>query len=225
LIPLYQNDIVDSSTVIIPAGEHSSNLKSMLRGKNISIKEVEGGSYMEINYKLAGCLVRELGCDDEAVKRGIENFKMDRGELKAWRIRENGQEVVFINSFAANDPFSTSENIRIIINNTEFTDYKRIGIFNLRDDRADRSLQWLDYLKAEGKGLFDELYFAGMHSMAFTRKLKTGKVIKMKDPQNITKMIIANCSGSTLVFGLVNTGGTGMQLLEYWNEAGERIEL
>ena len=225
MVPLYEKDIMDGSNVILPSGDHVADLKKMLKDTNVSIEVVEGVDYREINAKLAGILAKELGCNDEAIKRGVEKNKMDSGELRAWGMRENGNQVAFINCFAANDPFSASQNIRIINEAPDFKNYRRIGLLNLRNDRGDRTLQWLDFLLGEGRDTFDELYFSGMHSKAFIRRLGKGNVIKSKDPREIGNTIISNCTKSSLVYGLVNIGGLGSEMIDFWKTNFKEIDI
>ena len=182
-------------------------------------------SFRLVNKDLARKLAQNLGCHEDAIKRGIEKSQMDRGELKAWKISINGTEHLFINSFAANDPLSAFENIRIICNKEEFRDYNHIGLLNLRKDRADRSHQWLNYLKSEDNNKFDDIYVSGLHSRAFVHKLGMGKIIKSKDIQDITKMILENCNKPSLIFGLMNIGDLGLNLIEHWKTVGKNVDI
>ncbi|MCX6225585.1 MAG: hypothetical protein NTV01_12680, partial [Bacteroidia bacterium] len=91
------------------------------------------------------------------------------------------------------------------------------GLLALRSDRGERSRQWLDYLKAEGKDLFSRIWVSGIHSPIFTRKLKNCERLIAKNPEMITRHIIESTKDDLIVFGIGNIHGLGMELLNHWN--------
>lgn len=175
----------------------------------------------EENVRLVCCAARKMGISDDVIVRGITGMKYDIGETAIFRINSNGKEVLFVNSFAANEPLSTTIMIERVIRECELEDFTVAGLLALREDRAERTWQWCRYLSDSGREKFPQLFVTGRQRGIVRRKVPGAIAIAGDSPVEITNRIMEMCSDRTVVFGLANIGGTGNKLVEYWKENGE----
>ena len=178
------------------------------------------------NIILASTVATYLGVSPENVVKGIKKTKYDVGHLKIWEYKKQ-KNCFLINGFAANDPFSTK---RVLQKSKEIlpdTIEKYIGILNLRDDRGDRTRQWIQILKRGEFSLFENLYVYGAHAPVVKRKLQSKRnieVITEKSPEGITKRVLENINYPVALFGFGNIGGKGKEIIDYWNKIGAEYE-
>jgi hypothetical protein len=158
-------------------------------------------------------LCRCLGLDEGLCGKAMGEAEMDRG---AFRFFCYGKMYCY-NLFAANDVKST----RILIDS--LPPGFRLGLFNSRRDRGERSLQ---FVKAFKDGVFDDikiLFVVGNAGAFFKRKLQDRAVIiKSKEPEKIMETIqnalltFKDFQNSTVqVLGIGNIKGAET-LLNYW---------
>lgn len=222
---LYANDIYPESTVIIPASELNDSLKQVIIEKKVNLITVDDTSHSIQNQHIASKLASILGCSDKHIQFGINSFRMDKGETLGYRFKNGSNEVIFINSFAANDPISSSLIIDEISSTKYWPGFSIIGLLSLRTDRGERSQQWLSFFKEGGAGRFEQLFCLGTHAGSFKRSLNNADIIRSTDPKEITEKIIESCNKSCLIFGLANIGGLGFKLAGYWEKEGEKINI
>ena len=175
------------------------------------------------NLDLVVALAKHLNIDDETVVTGIRKATGDTGSLRIWRCRceETSKTVFFVNGFAANDPDSTSRVLESARRVLPDTSSKPVGLLNLRSDRGDRTLQWLDALRNGFSGLFDALYVTGAHANIFRKKVERTRILKHTSPEGMTKTVIADVDDGAVIFGFGNMMGAGRRLVAHWNEIGE----
>ena len=180
------------------------------------------------NIRLALAVAEYLGIEKEAAIRGMEKAPPDFGSLRAWESShiESGKKYISISAFAANDPQSTQMVINKIIDSGLKNGKNIVGILNLREDRADRTLQWLREFRAGRIQGIDRLILTGGHASAFKRKLKfTGsleiEVMKEQDPERFTgRLLVRDKKENVVLLGMGNMQGMGSTLVEYWEENG-----
>lgn len=184
--------------------------------------EVVRSRAFEDNLDLVCGLSRHLGIDDETIRRGIITAERDVGELAVWlyRSEKTDKECYLVNGFAANDPVSTREVLRRVEELLPARKGDIIGLLNLRLDRGDRTIQWLDTLGGEWLDRFSTLFVTGGHARAFTRRLRHARVLQETDPEKVTERIISGIPDRTIIFGFGNIGGMGELLVEYWSRRG-----
>ncbi len=102
-----------------------------------------------------------------------------------------------------------------------------IGLFNLREDRGDRSLQWLQALQAEPWSGFDEIIFAGYYPHALNLKRRLGgrtkarvRAFPERNPEALMTRMVPEPGRDALVIGLGNMQGFGQAVVEYWDKVG-----
>ena len=102
-----------------------------------------GYTIFEDNISLALAVAEILNIEPEMAFRGMLNANPDPGAATITNFGKAGQNSVFVNGFAANEPSSTLaiwDKIKETLPNTE----NPIVLFNGRDDRVDRTDQFIE---------------------------------------------------------------------------------
>jgi hypothetical protein len=167
----------------------------------------------EVVLKLCG----DLGLDEELCRKAFPDTKMDRGGFSVFKC--GGMDCY--NLFAVNDVHST----RALVDTLPAG--PRIGLFNSRQDRPERSVQ---FVKAIRDGMFDDikLFFVLGNAGSFFRRKIPGRAVSVGisgGPEKIMDKIKAIVSGdadfhnSTVeLLGMGNIKGAE-KLLDYWKTA------
>lgn len=170
-----------------------------------------------------------LGVKQETAWRGIAKAQPDFGSPQAW-IVETGpppKSRICVSCFAANDPQSTKMVVEEVKRKKWARNKNLAGLLNLREDRGDRSLQWINELNKETFSEFKKIYTVGAHARVVKRKLRKTwgeklEVLKEKDPQRIMDHFKTEKDGVILV-GMGNIGGIGGRLVAYWKKVGKPV--
>lgn len=194
-----------------------SSLSDSLIRKEPELGKVEFAE----NLDLVVALARDLKLDDDTIVRGILNTTYDIGKFMIWKYWDGGREIFLVNAFAANDPQSTLaviEKTREAIGPgaTPLT-----GLLNLRSDRGDRTLQWIESLRNGMSGYFKKIYVTGEGAEVLRRRVKGVEILRSREPERITGHIAAAMGQGEVFFGFGNIGGAGRILVEYWQEVGQ----
>jgi hypothetical protein len=175
----------------------------------------------ELILRLCG----ELGLNETLCREAFGGVKMDRGGFGVFKCRD----MDCYNLFAANDVHST----RALID--RLPEGPRIGLFNSRRDRSERSMQ---FVKAIRDGIFDDIKLflvLGNAGSFFKRKLP-GRAVSVSTsggPEKIMDKIAEIISGNAdfqnsgvALLGMGNIKGAE-GLLDYWKAAvqGEKPRL
>ncbi len=154
----------------------------------------------------------------------------DLGALRAWKVKAGPRLGTWtcISAFAANEPESTSA-ILAKLKKAGFLKAKpRLALLNLREDRPDRTQQWLEAL---GQGYFkdfDGVILCGA-SRALARrvsKVQPGNgpglsvISSLNAEQAMARLPGAEKGGGVLV-GVGNFGGLGRDMVELWRQRGK----
>jgi len=187
--------------------------------------------YFRDNVAIALQIGSLLGINKKTILQGISKATPDPGALTIYQLEQDKRKSWFINAFAAND----RESILIIwdkINQLlpkEMDDSQRIAIINHRDDRITRTLQFDKILTQDLR--FDYLMLAGPTSRLSERKLlqfgypskQIYQINKRETISEVVKKIYQLSKKNIIVYGLGNTRGFGMEIMEYLKEKGEKI--
>ncbi len=230
-------DISEKTKVFIPEKENKPVFVNTTKNKNgelISVQKDVSATLQEYGLKikqtdfyentdLVFSVGKHLNIDNKVIAKGIHKAKQDIGELKIWQYQseESGKTCYVVNAFAANDPQSTLQIISIIKDRLPFASNPFIGLLNLRSDRSDRTIQWIQALRNGASNHFNRLYIMGAHTNVVKRKLKSVIVIKDKLPEKIMGNILAEIEDQSIIFGFGNIGGNGKKLVEYWKSIGD----
>jgi hypothetical protein len=184
----------------------------------------------EANIRLALGVAQRLGVPEEVARRGMAAVRPDLGSLKVWRAEAGAppQAVWLASAFAANDPVSSLEAVDRVLDIIAAREPRRVGVLNLREDRGDRSRQWLETLRQGGLASFERLFVVGGHARPFARiaaKVRSGdrpsfSLLPGASPETITASAAGAAGEGGVVIGLGNMGGLGEGLVAYWSRIG-----
>lgn len=228
-------DLVPGATVILP-----DEYQVLMRSATPSVSEIHfhsspgvdeislspdkqllGRPALSGNFGLVTTAARRMGIPDDVIVRGMNRAVYDIGEFRIWKCNVDGKVMFVVNAFAANDPVSTKQlldSARLALSGVAAS---YAGLLHLRSDRADRTLQWLNYLRTEAAHEFDGLFVAGGHARALARKVRGAIVLRSSDPQEIMRSIGPHVKDHSVIFGFGNIGGAGARLVRQWNQNGE----
>ena len=216
--------------VLITGEDQKTDLMRDIAGKNesrfihsnestITKEELEKFTYMEHPSNVAVALdaCKEAGVERKTALAGMHKVKPDLGALIAWNLDLNGKNIQFINGMAANDPVSTLQIWKFVMDR-----YPAEGgtcvFFNSREDRPSRTRQMIeltfleikpDYFMVRGDKVLSSIE-RQKHYSENTRV----NVIGLDDP--IEKIIekMAEIPNHTLVYAIGNQVGVGQDILE-----------
>lgn len=215
-----------SSIVVTLKGNLDSSSIETLERKRCTVVEVEVSQfssgpkeYIEFDENIAlavaACKMAGIKKSVPDMQKDLQNISGDIGALRCWRL-PNG--VIVVNGFAANDPDST---IRVFERARQFLcnigpTRNFVGILNLRPDRVDRTIQWLEQLKSWFP--FEKLYVLGSDKKLFVKRLKNPKCQPVEVDQLLSE--IDEFVDGTVVFGFGNIANDGMKLVDDWQRRG-----
>ena len=214
--------------VDVPTG-----IASPLLGDDTDSKPGRFGENLDLVYAAA----RSLDIDDATIVEGVRRTRRDVGALRIWRYRPADFETpcFLVNAFAANDPESTAVVHDKVTAALGAEPERYVGLLNLRPDRGDRTLQWLEALRGGFLDRFSRLYVLGLHARALEQRLKRCdgsvpiEVLRQKQPAEITRTVLSGVrdaggvgvgGGGGVVFGFGNIGGPGEALVMHWSAVG-----
>ena len=172
------------------------------------------------NVALAIKVLAELGVARDQGLEGMWSASPDPGALTEHEVDFFGRRIVFVNGFAANDPQSTATIWRMC--RERHPDVERvIGVFNLRADRPSRTLQlardarfWheADGVVLMGSGAYQ---FA---KAASEQGIGPGRFVyaEQQTLDQVFEAIVGLCGHSTLVIGMANIYGQGLELVRFF---------
>ena len=220
-------------------GETAEKKKSQLiRVKKDSLDgyfDAEEGSIpfeFEENTRLGLAVMEFLKIDKEAVLRGLKRVTPDLGSVKVWttQLGSPSRRWHLVNLFAANDPGSAREALSRLAERGLFDGLEKIGLLNLRPDRGDRTLQWLEALKEGVFPEFQRIFIIGGHAAAFRRRGKLPaetelQILGSETPSRIMERITKTASRDAVLVGIGNMGGIGKEFVEYWENTGKSYDI
>lgn len=188
----------------------------------VSGADMSGFPYIEHpeNVALALKVCADIGIDRQTALRGMWSATPDAGVMSAHPFDLLGRHNVFINGFAANDPESTGHNWHLAINNFPGLE-KRIAVFNCRADRADRSVQLAESCVRWQPA--DHYLVIGTATHIFAKRaaqmgLSRSRMVcaERMSADRVVKMLPALADRSSMVMGMGNIDGPGMEMVRYF---------
>lgn len=181
------------------------------------------------NVALALAVCGDLGVERAVALRGMWKAEPDPGAMTDHVVEFFGRTLYFVNGFAANDPESTERIWRMAIDRYPQA-VKRIALFNCRADRADRSQQLGSH--CVNWPLADHYVLIGSGTYAFARAadaagLDMQRVEFAEDGriEEIFETILELAAERTLVMGMGNIGGPGLDVVRYFRNRSRRAEV
>ena len=187
--------------------------------KAVTLEELNKFTYMEhpANIAVALDVCKEAGVDRRIALSGMHKVQPDLGALIAWNLYNNKQRLQFINGMAANDPVSTLQIWKFIIDR-----YPAEGgtcvFFNSRDDRPVRTRQMIELTLKEIKP--DHFIVRGDKVDATIQRLihhssKTKvQILGLGEPYEDLVKQMMELPHDTLIYAIGNQVGAGQHILE-----------
>jgi poly-gamma-glutamate synthase PgsB/CapB len=210
------------------ASRTGSKLHAVARGPAGDVRPPFGE--FEPNRRLARAVLGSLGVGGATAERGFAEAAPDPGHLRVWRCAAGDppRPVVCVNLFAANEPESSAAALLEVKAAVPFAGRTVVAILSLREDRGDRTLQWV---RAARDGFFREfssVFLIGPPARAALRKFRGhdgpgGPVFSRaggRSPKDVMDRALSATPGETIVVGLGNFVGPGDDLVRYWEGIG-----
>jgi len=218
-----------------------ANLLRVPAGKNgISDAALRIPAEFEENIRLALAAADFCGLDRSDAIKGMIKAKPDLGGLKVLGARLGDPPAAWhlVSAFAANEPESTRLALDKLHELVPGSRMKRTAVLNLRQDRGDRTLQWLEALKEGFFAEFNAVAIVGTPAVAALRRkvrliekdsrIPAGQVVVLSErsPERITSALVTGRDNSRggLIVGVGNMGGLGRGLMEYWERLSAQPE-
>lgn len=190
--------------------------------EQLTDEEMSRFSYVEHrdNVALALMVCENIGVPRNVSLEGMQSVQPDVGAMNDLTISFFGKTIYFVNGFAANDPES-SELVWQMARETHHESMRTIMVINSRFDRPDRSRQLGDAIP--GWPLADKYILIGSGSYFLTRyAIKNGispqSFVNAEglSIEGIFEEILSYCTSKTLIVGIGNIAGPGLELLKYF---------
>ena len=185
------------------------------------------------NRRLARAVLTSLGVAGPAADRGLAGATPDPGSLRVFRgtFGRPPREALCVSLFAANEPESSAAALLRVRTAVPFEGRPLIGLLSLREDRGDRTLQWIE---AAGRGFFRE--FAAVVLIGPPAGAALRRILRRSGPEGpafsapggrdvrtpgaIMDHVVSLAPGAPVVVGFGNFVGAGDALVECWDRAG-----
>jgi poly-gamma-glutamate synthase PgsB/CapB len=197
--------------------------------KSVSDGDLAAFRYVEHrdNIALALKVCEAVGVLRETALRGMKKAEPDMGAMSDLKLNFFGRRIHFVNGFAANDPESTGMIWNMALDNHPDVQV-RIMIINSRIDRPDRSRQLGEALVRWPRADRYVLIGTGSHFLvryAVRAGIDARQFINAEDldTELIFEEILKHCKMSSLVMGVGNIAGNGLELVTYFKNRSEEI--
>ncbi|WP_096440821.1 poly-gamma-glutamate synthase PgsB [Alteribacter populi] len=229
----FSSTIPENGYVIIPQTTYQRFFERIAKKKNTEVVVADDSlideeylkkfSFMIFpeNAALALAVADVLNIDRDVALAGMLNAPVDPGAMRVHRFGKEVAPKYFFNGFAANDATSTL-NIWERIKELDYPMEHRTVVMNCRDDRVDRTLQFvqdvLPHLKA------DTLVLIGRGVSPIVQAYKEDKlpfsnlVNLEKEPTQTVLHHLNELPGNSVVYGIGNIHGGGDELAQVIEE-------
>lgn len=239
------NSFPKRGTIFIPQDEFFPEFEKRAKKLNSKIVQISKDAFEKIldgktnlpynefedNIRIALAASEFLGVKKEVALKGMSEAHPDFGSLKIWRASfgSPAHSWLLVSAFAANEPESTGKILSVLKGKIPFARRELVGLINFREDRGDRTLQWLNALKEGSFTEFQRVVFIGGHAHALNSRIKKKPswlagiplaVITDKQPAKIMLKVSSMVNGDAVIVGMGNMGGLGKELVEYWEKIG-----
>ena len=184
----------------------------------------------EPNIRLARAVLGALSVDREAADRGIAGAAPDAGSLRIRRglFGRPPRPATCVSLFAANEPESSAAALAEVLGYIPRAGRPLVGLLALREDRGDRTLQWV---RAAGEGFFRDfaaVVLVGPPARPALRRIRRTKppgatqfsAAGGGSPEAVMDRVMAAVLGEPIVVGLGNFVGPGEALVRHWESEG-----
>ena len=191
---------------------------------SITDSELNKFSYIEHpqNIAIALDVCKKMGIKRNIALTGMHSVKPDLGALIVWKLQGENGSLQFVNGMAANDPVSTLQIWKFVIDRYPTTSGSAV-FFNSRDDRPLRTNQMLELTFEEIKP--EHFIIRGdkiepkvkrlMHHSPETRV----QIFSLNDKTDSVSKSILGLPEDILVFAIGNQVGEGQNILKKLSES------
>ncbi len=184
----------------------------------------------EPNVRLARAVLGLMGIDDRPAFAAMAGAAPDLGSLRIVKAEFGSppRPAVCVSAFAANDPASSAEALDKVRGRVRLGALSPIALLSLREDRGDRTMQWLAAAREGFFGDFERVLVLGPPARAFVSRLRrsmgTGadrfELAPRSGPEVLMGAVLARAAREPLVVGFGNIVGPGEAILRYWDAQG-----
>ncbi|NOZ74552.1 MAG: poly-gamma-glutamate synthase PgsB [FCB group bacterium] len=176
-------------------------------------------SYVEHpqNVALALKVCEAAGVSKEQALSGMVKVKPDLGSLQVWRLNINDKHYLFVNGMAANDPVSTYQIWKMVINRYPVGGDTCIFL-NTREDRRSRTFQLLEMIYENIRPQHLLIRGANLdHAIHFIENLEPGLIPTIFSPNSSDEEVIQSLKqipDDSIIYAVGNQVGAGQRLLD-----------
>ena len=227
------NSIPINGTLVTAENKHRKIIEEVTLSNNskfISSNEkslpkdyINNFSYIEHpqNIAIALNVCEELGVNRNIAIQGMHDVQPDLGALIVWKLAGVNGMLQFVNGMAANDPVSTLQIWKFVIDRYPTNSCTAV-FFNSRDDRPLRTKQMLELTFEEIKPEY--LIVRGDKVETRIKRLKhhspetTIEIFSIVDAPSLVSKTILSLPDDTLIYAIGNQVGVGQEILQILSE-------
>ena len=187
--------------------------------KSVTDDELDQFTYMEhpSNVAVALDVCKKAGISRDIALAGMHKVQPDLGALVAWNLDMNEKRLQFVNGMAANDPVSTLQIWKFVIDR-----YPAAGgtcvFFNSRDDRPVRTRQMieltLEHIKPDHFFIRGDKVASTIKGLVHHSPKTDIKVIGLDQTLDDVLHALENLPDDTLIYAIGNQVGAGQEILK-----------
>ena len=191
---------------------------------SISDSELNKFSYIEHpqNIAIALDVCKKMGIKRDVALTGMHSVKPDLGALIVWKLKGENGSLQFVNGMAANDPVSTLQIWKFVIDRYPTTSGSAV-FFNSRDDRPLRTNQMLELtfeeIKPEHFIIRGDKIASKVNRLIHHSPDTKVQIFPLDDKIDSVSKSILDLPEDILVFAIGNQVGEGQNILQILSES------
>ena len=191
---------------------------------SITDSELNKFSYIEHpqNIAIALDVCKKMGIKRDVALTGMHGVKPDLGALIVWKLKGENGSLQFVNGMAANDPVSTLQIWKFVIDRYPTTSGSAV-FFNSRDDRPLRTNQMLELtfeeIKPEHFIIRGDKIASKVNRLIHHSPETKVQIFPLDDKIDSVSKSILDLPEDILVFAIGNQVGEGQNILQIISES------
>ena len=191
---------------------------------SITDSELNKFSYIEHpqNIAIALDVCEKMGIKRDVALTGMHSVKPDLGALIVWKLKGENGSLQFVNGMAANDPVSTLQIWKFVIDRYPTTSGSAV-FFNSRDDRPLRTNQMLELtfeeIKPEHFIIRGDKIASKVNRLIHHSPETKVQIFPLDDKIDSVSKSILDLPEDILVFAIGNQVGEGQNILQKLSES------
>ena len=191
---------------------------------SITDSELNKFSYIEHpqNIAIALDVCEKMGIKRDVALTGMHSVKPDLGALIVWKLKGENGSLKFVNGMAANDPVSTLQIWKFVIDRYPTTSGSAV-FFNSRDDRPLRTNQMLELtfeeIKPEHFIIRGDKIASKVNRLIHHSPETKVQIFPLDDKIDSVSKSILDLPEDILVFAIGNQVGEGQNILQILSES------